>query len=213
MNKVYLSVIALLCLVLLFQVFKPAEDDATSMKVSTHEVSLNNDQLTNQKQGNQKEMEELFREYFSNVTPKKDFFKNRIGVAIHEDEIPEEDRKAVAAAHLLKAREAVLVDRKIGIPTLENFYAFFVPTDQQLVKLMKDTNSILATNIKQKAMLIEQSSELIENKQLKEYLKSISVDLINSKIYEQDSLFEFSLGYNNYSNKVKRILELTQYLS
>ncbi len=104
------------------------------------------------------------------------------------------------------------VNEEVNTPTLQNFEEFFTPTDQQITKLTNSNNTKLETNILQKTLLIDQASQLIENKDLKSYLKSISMDLKHIEIYKQSTLFEFSTGYYNYSEKLKSILKLTQHL-
>ncbi|WP_181347361.1 hypothetical protein [Thalassobacillus sp. CUG 92003] len=84
MNKVYLSIIALLCMLVLFFIFEPNSEEVNID--STNELSSPSDQPKDENRnsedelGSEKSTEELFREYFEDVTPIDDFFKDRTGV-------------------------------------------------------------------------------------------------------------------------------------
>lgn len=209
MQKIYLSIIALLILALFvsFSIRDNEPNDATNNEKAELQA---NQKVKNR--DDSKLYQETTKEYFSGVVPKRDIFEGREGVAIHTDEIPKDQKKEYAAGLLLEARKSINVSGNLEMPSLDNIDQFFTPNDEQLVKLLKNSEKELASNILNKSVLLKNANELIANDDISAKLQSIYDNLVEIKIYDQNTLYEFSLSLDQYKKSVISILNTTNFL-
>ncbi|WP_121615459.1 hypothetical protein [Virgibacillus halodenitrificans] len=211
MHKIYLSIIALLTFTLIATFIstnnekntqesqnEEGEDSTEVFKLpKTYETTINTSE---------------FNDYFSGVEAAKNILEGQEGVAIKTENIPSENRKEVALGLLLEAKKSISADGKLGIPKLENQKEFFQPSDNQLRELMKLRNNELASNIVQKSVILGNANDLIDNEIINEQIKFVTERLARIEIYEKDTLYKFSLAYNDYNECMLLILKMTQEL-
>ncbi|WP_181350404.1 hypothetical protein [Thalassobacillus sp. CUG 92003] len=85
---------------------------------------------------------EAFKAYFSDVEPIE---VEQTSTSINTDEVPEDDRKGVAATRILKAAKSLNVQGEMAIPDADSIDEFFTPNDEQLKDLMYNNRSLEAT--------------------------------------------------------------------
>ncbi|UOR12821.1 hypothetical protein [Halobacillus amylolyticus] len=212
MQKIYLSIIALLTLTL-FVTFNYTNNEKNTQESQNVEKSLGSTEVFKPPEtyGITINISE-FRDYFSSVEAKKNIFEGQQGVATKTENIPPENHKEVALGLLLEAKKSISAAGKLGIPKLENQKDFFQPTDKQLRKLIKLRNNKLATNIVQRIVILRDANDLIDNEVINEQIKSVTERLARIKIYEKDTLYKFSLAYKEYKECIILIHKMTQEL-
>lgn len=205
MHKVYLAIIAILLLVLSFVWLQPNEfsQDQTDLDEKSDGVS------NIQKGGESTNSIDTFEEYFSGVTPKEGLLENKEGAVINLENVPKEETKQYAAGLLLEARKAVNSEGAIESPKLDNLDSFFSPTDTQLKALLGIAESTLATRILNSSVQINQANELIDNEELTRELDALKEKFIEIELYEQKTLYEFSLALHKYKKAIENVILIT----
>ncbi|QAS52953.1 hypothetical protein [Halobacillus litoralis] len=203
MHKIYLSIIVFLTLVLV-------------IVLTTSSDNLNNvEPIDNaeERKGERSEQTgvpaESIKEYFLEVEPKKDIYKEWDSAAIQLDKVPEDERKESAAGLLLEAKKSVNADGYIAVPTLENLNNFFAPSDQQLKKLIKENDGVLPIRINKTHIQLKQAGELIEDDRISDQLNQINEELVDIEIYNKDTLYDFSVAFDRYKHCIKNVLQIT----
>ncbi|MCA0970696.1 hypothetical protein LCM20_08860 [Halobacillus litoralis] len=194
MHKIYLSIIALLVLLVAFLWTSP-EDTPPVEEEETASGEV--DPLT------------FYDDYFSGIKPKEGLFANRKSAAIDLDLVPSEEKKSYAAALLLEARVSMNAEREIVFPTQDQLASLFSPTDLQLQKLQEDENSELAEKIAQSYIQVRQAGKLVEDDRLREHLYALSKQFSEIEPYRKENLYDFSVAFYEYRDAVEQLVLIT----